>query len=166
MTITLSTTYQPRLIGAIAAAHARYYAENWDFGVYFEAKVARDCAAFMERASSEDLVLSAWEGDRFAGSLIVDAHDPHAPTGWAHLRWFIVTSPGHGLGGLMMDRAMAFLDDRALPCFLDTFAGLGAARALYEKAGFTLVRESAAETWGTVVNEQRFERAVSGKLSN
>jgi len=41
---------------------------------------------------------------------------------------------------------------------LDTFAGLDAARALYERAGFRLVAEQAGETWGRVVTEQRFER--------
>ena len=158
MPITIASTYRPGLIGGIASAHARYYAEHWDFGVYFEAKVATESAAFMARAGADDLVLSAWEGEGFAGSLIVDAHDTQAPSGMAHLRWFIVTVPGQGLGAKMIERAMDWLDARALPCFLTTFRGLDAARALYERHGFVLTDETEAETWGTRVAEQRFER--------
>jgi RimJ/RimL family protein N-acetyltransferase len=42
---------------------------------------------------------------------------------------------------------------------LTTFAGLDAARALYERLGFRLVAEADGETWGTKVREQRFEWA-------
>jgi hypothetical protein len=41
-------------------------------------------------------------------------------------------------------------------CFLDTLAGLHAARRLYEGAGFALERQGAAERWGRRVSEQRF----------
>ena len=146
MPMTLTTGYRPGLIGEIAAAHARYYAVHWSFGVYFEAKVAAECAGFMERAGAEDLILSAWEGDCFAGSLIVDGHDPEAAGGEAHLRWFIVARPGGGLGARMMTEAMAWLDARRMPCFLKTFRGLDAARALYERHGFALTEETEAET--------------------
>lgn len=157
MTIRLETGPRPGLIGEIAAHHGRYYAANWGFGTFFEAKVARECAEFASRARDPDLVLSAWEGDAFAGSLILDFHDPEAP-GLAHLRWFIVTRPGAGLGNRMMNAAMAHLDARAIPCFLTTFAGLDAARALYDRCGFRLATEQEAESWGVRVREQRFER--------
>jgi hypothetical protein len=53
---------------------------------------------------------------------------------------------------------MAFCRDRAVPLvYLNTFAGLDAARALYEQAGFRLVQEVEAQTWGRVMREQRFE---------
>jgi hypothetical protein len=41
--------------------------------------------------------------------------------------------------------------------YLWTFAGLDPARHLYEKAGFTLVKERTGRQWGTEVEEQRFE---------
>lgn len=158
MPITMTTGYRSGLIGEIAAAHARYYAEQWGFGVYFEAKVAADCAGFMERAGPDDLILSAWEGDTFAGSLIVDGHDPEADLGQAHLRWFIVTRSGRGLGATMMAQAIAWLDTRGVTCFLTTFRGLDAARRLYERHGFTLTDETETKTWGTSVLGQRFDR--------
>ena len=44
-------------------------------------------------------------------------------------------------------------------CYLTTFAGLDAARHLYETAGFVLEGESDADPWGGGVREQRFRRA-------
>jgi hypothetical protein len=41
-------------------------------------------------------------------------------------------------------------------CYLTTFAGLDAARRLYEQAGFTLTHEEEADSWGTKVREQLF----------
>ena len=157
MNPVLTRGYVPGLIGEIAAAHGRYYAANWQFGVGFEAKVARECTAYMARMDDTDLTLSAWSDGCFLGSLTLDLNDPDAP-GLAHLRWFIVTPSGQGLGRQMMSQAMAQLDQAGLPCFLTTFRGLDAARRLYEDFGFTLTDAADGESWGTRVVEQRFER--------
>jgi len=150
--------HPPALIGEIVAAHARWYAAHWGFGLAFEAKVAAALAEYMARAGEDDLTLSAWDGEAFAGSLIVDAHDPACRPGEAHLRWFIAARPGSGLGRRLMAEATAWLNARSLACFLDTFAGLDAARRLYEAHGFALVAEAPDRTWGVEVTEQRFER--------
>jgi len=159
MTPSFKTGTHPGLLGEITAAHGRYYAAQWGFGGFFESKVARECAAYLDRATAPDLTLSIWDRDTFAGALILDLHDPHAP-GWAHLRWFIVPGTGRGLGRHMMAQAMRHLDQSALPCFLTTFRGLEAARRLYDDFGFTLTAEAEGESWGTKVIEQRFERAL------
>lgn len=50
--------------------------------------------------------------------------------------------------------------------YLWTFAGLDAARRLYDDFGFRLVEEQAGETWGTRVTEQRFVLELrSGRAS-
>jgi hypothetical protein len=41
--------------------------------------------------------------------------------------------------------------------FLTTFAGLDAARALYERHGFVLAEERTERTWGEPVTEQKFQ---------
>ncbi|MFX6760131.1 MarR family transcriptional regulator, partial [Acinetobacter baumannii] len=41
--------YLPGAIGRVAELHAAYYTENWSFGVYFEARIATELAAFMSR---------------------------------------------------------------------------------------------------------------------
>jgi hypothetical protein len=45
--------------------------------------------------------------------------------------------------------------------YLWTFAGLDAARHLYEKFGFRLAQEQIGEQWGAKVNEQKFVLEVS-----
>ncbi len=67
---------------------------------------------------------------------------------------------GQGVGADLMARAVGFCDARGVRCYLTTFAGLEAARALYERHGFKLTDEKAAETWGKRVREQLFERGA------
>ena len=45
-TIELISGYLPGAIGRITELHGTYYAKNWDLGLYFEAKVATELAAF------------------------------------------------------------------------------------------------------------------------
>ena len=73
MSITISKGWQPGLIGAVTALHSQFYAEHWDFGAYFEAKVARDMANFFDRYDPEtDLTLVASaEADADSGGEIV-----------------------------------------------------------------------------------------------
>jgi len=147
----------PGAVGAISAMHARYYAREHGFGVYFEAKVAAECAAFCSRLDpARDGLWLLVDGGRIAGSVAIDG----SGTDGAHLRWFIIDDElrGRGLGRRMIDTAMGFCrraGHRA--AYLTTFAGLEAARALYEQQGFRLVAEAGGETWGTPVREQRFE---------
>ena len=53
---------------------------------------------------------------------------------------------------------MTHVDQLGCACSLGTFAGLDAARALYEKHGFSLVREQEGTSWGIRVREQEFVR--------
>lgn len=151
--------YRPGCVAEIVGLHARYYARAWSFGLPFEAKVAAELGAFLGRMQAgEDLFLTAYDGDDLAGSITVDASG--GGSAGAHLRWYIVSdrARGSGLGGLLMDRAMRFCDERGLPVWLTTFAGLDAARRLYERHGFVLAGECADDQWSGGVREQRFER--------
>jgi uncharacterized protein YhfF/GNAT superfamily N-acetyltransferase len=147
----------PGAVGAIASMHARFYAREHGFGVYFEAKVAAECAAFCSRLDpARNGLWLLVDGGRIAGSIAIDGADPAG----AQLRWFIVDDAmrGRGLGRRLIDAAMGFCrraGHRAVG--LTTFAGLDAARALYEQQGFRLVAEADGTSWGRVVREQRFE---------
>jgi len=149
--------YLPGAIGGIAAMHARFYAREHGFGIYFEAKVAGECAEFCARFNpARDGLWLLVDGGRILGSIVIDGNDPAG----AHLRWFIVDDGvrGHGLGRQMIDAAMDFCRRAGhRSVCLTTFAGLDAARALYEQRGFRLVAEADGETWGRTVREQRFE---------
>lgn len=147
----------PGAIGAIAAMHGRFYAREHGFGVYFEAKVAAECAGFCSRFDpARDGLWLLVDAGRILGSIVIDGTD----TAGAHLRWFIVDDEvrGRGLGRRMLEAAMGFCRRAGhRQVHLTTFAGLDAARALYEQSGLRLVHEADGETWGARVHEQRFE---------
>jgi ribosomal protein S18 acetylase RimI-like enzyme len=151
--------WQPGLVGEVVRAHGTYYARDWNFPAFFEAKVAREMGDFLARLADRDLLLSAWDGETFLGSLTIDGTDPALAPGQAHLRWFIMSDAarGRGLGRQLVGEAMAHLRHHDFSsCYLTTFAGLDAARRLYEQAGFTLTHEEEAESWGSKVREQLF----------
>eukprot|EP01037_Dinobryon_pediforme_P020595 gene20595-21267_t len=164
----------PGLIGWTVATHARHYHRDWAFGQLFEAKVAREMAAFFDRYDAcIDATLSCVDADGSPLACVtIDGSDPLLAAGMTHLRWFIVDerARGRGLGDRLMRQAMGFVDaSGARGCYLTTFRGLDAARHLYERHGFRLVAEATAATWGRDVVEQRFERmtdlTASGQTS-
>jgi GNAT superfamily N-acetyltransferase len=158
--LALHRGWRPGLLGDVVALQSRYYAEAWGFGVFFEAKLARELAAFASRYDPRrDLILSTQDGSRTTGSITVDGSDPEAPGGFLHLRWFVVAAGerGRGTGRALLDGSLAFARASGRPgVYLWTFAGLDAARHLYDAAGFQLVEEQVGTTWGTRVTEQRF----------
>ena len=155
--------YRPGALASVVGLHARYYALHWGFGLAFETKVATELAEFLSRIDLEkDLFLAAYDGDELVGSIAVDATGggEHG----AHLRWFIVAKPGFGLGRRLLRSAIEFCDARRYArIWLTTFAGLDAARALYEKHGFVLTSEAETDQWHGGVREQRFERWVDAR---
>ena len=155
--------YRPGALAQAVALHMGYYAGAWNFGLAFETKVAAEMAAFLSRADADrDLFLAAYnrEGD-MVGTITIDGVE--AARQGAHLRWFVTSDAarGHGLGRGLLGRAVKFCDDRGYGLvYLTTFAGLDAARHLYEAFGFELVAESDVDQWQGGVTEQRFERRL------
>ncbi len=146
-------------LGAVVCLHADYYARHWGLGSPFEAKVAQGLG---------DLVLSlphpdcgwwvALDGAAVVGAIAVDGR---AGPG-ARLRWFIVAEAARGgLGRRLLGTALAFCGRRGFPeVWLTSFAGLDAARRLYESHGFVLEHQAPAGTWGVELREQRFRLAL------
>jgi len=151
--------YIPGAIGRVAELHGVYYHRHWGFGVFFEAKVARELAEFLGRLDpGRDGFWTLVHQDRVQGAIAIDGINAHGSG--AHLRWFIVAQDrhGHGWGSRLLDQALAFFRDCCYPrVYLWTFAGLDSARHLYEKAGFALTEQTQGRRWGTTVTEQRFE---------
>ncbi|MCA3600011.1 MAG: GNAT family N-acetyltransferase [Methylobacterium sp.] len=154
--------WRPGALGFIIGEHGQYYARHWGFGAFFEARVAAGLAEFTGRMapSTDRFFLAVDDAERILGSLVLDLTDPAQPSGEAHLRWFILSdrARGQGLGEKLMANAMAHCDALSRACWLTTFAGLDAARALYERHGFSLEREAEAASWGVTVREQLFRR--------
>jgi ribosomal protein S18 acetylase RimI-like enzyme len=153
--------WSPGIAGDLLRLQAIHYARDWGFGPVFESRVAAGLAEFLPRCDQNgSRLISARRDGIVLGGLAIDGADPAAMPGQAHLRWFILADAarGAGIGGRLMERAMQALSAGGFTtCWLDTFAGLDAARRLYGRHGFTLVRETAGTSWGRPVTEQRFE---------
>lgn len=152
-------SYEPGVDREVVRHHAEYYAHRWAFDARFEAQVSRELATFFEEfdASRDGFWWAARDG-AFAGVVAVDGS--RSGEGRARLRWFFVPEPfqGAGIGSRLLATALAFCRDREFPSvYLWTFAGLDAARALYERQGFRLAEEAEGNGWGPVITEQRFE---------
>jgi GNAT superfamily N-acetyltransferase len=151
--------YMPGAIGRIAELHARYYSENWDFGLYFEAKVACELSEFLRHFDQRrDGFWTLRSAQRVEGAVAVDG--ARADAEGAHLRWFIISGAcrGRGFGRRLLDEAVAFCRRRRYGrTYLWTFEGLHAARHLYETAGFVCVQQHEGTQWGSPVMEQKFE---------
>lgn len=162
MDLAVTEGWAPGCIGRIAQLHAEHYSAASGFGLAFEAKVARELAGFCEQARpGRDGLWLAQTGGAIEGSVVIDG--AHAADAGAHLRWFI-TSPtlrGKGAGRQLLARALAFADGCGYRrTYLWTFEGLDTARHLYEALGFRLVQQRPGQQWGTLVQEQRFERVI------
>ena len=154
--------YIPGSIGRVAELHGTYYHENWDFTVFFEAKVATELSEFLTRYDEKrDGFWTASLRDRVEGSITIDGI--HTEKEGAHLRWFIISDVlrGRGIGGRLIKEALNFCRSKGYKrVYLWTFEGLNAAKHLYEKNGFELVEQHKGMQWGTEVNEQRFELSL------
>ncbi|CAN5324941.1 hypothetical protein BH11PSE11_BH11PSE11_28990 [soil metagenome] len=162
MATTIHHGYLPGCIGRISELHAHYYHQLVDFGLPFEARVARELAQFCERYDEQrDGLWLLLDGERVEGSIAIDGS--RAESEGAHLRWFITSDKvrGGGHGAALLARAIEFCDSKPYrQIFLSTFAGLNPARHLYEKFGFVLECEQRGTQWGKEVQEQRFVRTT------
>lgn len=155
--------YRPGALAEVIRLHMAYYGPEWGFGRAFETKLATEMGAFLARFDPErDLFLCAYarSGD-LLGSITADAQE--AASLGVHLRWYIVSDAarGTGLGRALLERAVTHCTERGFDrIYLTTFAGLEAARHLYESLGFMLVDERDTDQWQGGVREQRFERVA------
>ena len=151
--------FVPGAIGQVVALHGTYYAAAWGFTRDFEAEVAAELGAFaLAFDPARDGFWSASLGDRLVGSVAING-DRDDPTS-ARLRWFILEPglQGQGLGGRLLGPALDFCRAGGVRrVVLWTFAGLDAARHLYERQGFRLSEEKPHEGWGPPVTAQRFD---------
>jgi GNAT superfamily N-acetyltransferase len=161
------TGYVPGALGRITELHGTYYHTRWDLGLYFEAKVAAELAAFLNRFDPAcDGIWLACDGEKIVGAVVIDGHG--AAGEGARLRWFIIDPAyqGQGIGNRLMDAAMIFCQQVGFGrVYLTTFSGLSAARHLYEKHGFVLCREEDGShlTGKSSLVEQVFERIETDK---
>ncbi len=153
--------YSPGALANVLRLHTDYCCKHWKFGLRFEVKVASELAEFIGRMDeTRDLFLSAYSSDdQLRGSITIDTSQHE--TNDAHLRWFIVSPDfvGKGIGQELMTRATTHCDQLNIQrVYLTTFAGLDAARNLYDRNGFKLVHVRNNDQWNGGVIEQKFIR--------
>jgi len=158
--------YRPGAIAEAIRLHMVYYGREWGFGRAFEVTLAAEMGEFLARfdAARDHFLCAYARADELCGSITVDAEA--VSDAGAHLRWYIVSDAarGTGLGRALLARAVAHCAERRFGrIYLTTFAGLDAARHLYESVGFELVGESDTDQWQGGVREQRFELVLAGE---
>ncbi len=157
--IHITRGYVPGAIGRVVELNGGYYHDNWGFGLFFEAMVAKDLADFLLRYdAARDGFWTAARRGRIEAHITIDG--VNSATKGAHLRYFIVSDEfrGTGIGRELITRAVAFCREAGhKKVYLWTFEGLHAARHLYEGAGFVQVETQRGSRWGVEVEEQRFE---------
>jgi N-acetylglutamate synthase-like GNAT family acetyltransferase len=162
------SNYVPGAIGRIAELHGNYYNKYWSFGLFFEAKVATELSKLLtDNNSSLNGFWVASVKNKIIGSIAIAGDQKKKNE--ARLRFFIISPDyqGLGVGNLLMEKAISFCKDSGFKeVYLTTFAGLDAAKHLYEKWGFKLIEEKEDTTWGVVVKEQLFILTIKNQNSN
>ena len=156
--VEIVTGYQPGAIGAVASMFSCYFARHYNFGQYFERKVATELAEFTDRLQSADnqLWLLMTEG-QVLGSIAIDGEDLEGD-GLAHLRWFIIDErlSGRGYGQQLLERAVQFCRSHDFKeIHLWTVKGLGASSHLYDRYDFAIANEWVDDQWGIKSTEQK-----------
>jgi len=135
-------------IGWIASSQGKFYADEYGFNENFEALVARICADFISNydAKSEHCWIADMNGKN-VGSVVLIREDKTT----AKLRLFYVDAEarGLGLGTQLVDECITFAKRAGYKrMVLYTNACLGAARRIYERAGFHLVSDDVHTDFG------------------
>ncbi len=155
--ISIRTELKSGDLGYVIYRHGKLYSEENDYGLPFEAYVARGLAEFYQTYDSEkDCVWVCEDGDKIIGFLLL----MHRNNDSAQLRYFYLEPEyrGIGLGSKLMRLFMDFLTEKGYKsAYLWTTNEQATATKLYERCGFKLVEEKESNAFGKPLIEQRFD---------
>lgn len=156
-------SHEPGDMGWIVHRHGALYAQEYGWDEHFEALVAQICADFINnyRPDRERCWVAELNGEIVGSVFVVQASDSDAK-----LRLLLVEpkARGLGLGGRMVAECIRFARRKGYSrLVLWTNSVLGAARHLYEQAGFRLIDQQphhsfghdlVGETWELRLNDE------------
>ena len=155
--ITIRTALQPGDIGYVIYLHGYLYKKEYDYGIAFDAYVARGLYEFYEQYDPQkDRVWICGHEAKIVGFMLLMHRENNA----AQLRYFILEPlyRGIGLGKKMMNLYMEYLREAGFQSsYLWTTHELGTAASLYKRHGFTLTEEKPSEAFGKPLYEQKYE---------
>lgn len=135
-------------MGWVVQQHGEIYAREYGWNAKFEALVADIVSKFVRQfqPNLERCWIAEWRGER-VGSVFVVRQSKQV----AKLRMLILTpqARGVGLGGRLTDECLAFARQKGYKkIVLWTNSCLTAARALYRKRGFELIKSEPYRGFG------------------
>jgi DNA-binding MarR family transcriptional regulator/GNAT superfamily N-acetyltransferase len=164
----LLRSHRPGDMGWVIARHGALYADEYAFDAGFEALVARIAADFLERfdAKREACWIAERDGANIGSVFLVQARDEatHKPmAGVAQLRMLLVepSARGLGLGERLVDECQRFARRAGYrKIMLWTNAILLAARGIYAKQGYVLVKSEQHHSFGHELVGEIWELAL------
>ncbi|MFY9863915.1 MAG: helix-turn-helix domain-containing GNAT family N-acetyltransferase [Trebonia sp.] len=151
----------PGDLGWVLQRHGAVYAADYGWNSEFEAYVARIIAEYL--TDSDPRRTAGWvaELDGVPAGFVCCVPEDDST---ARLRLLLVESwaRGLGIGGRLVDEVLRFA--RQAGCertVLSTVSVLGSARRIYQRAGFTLVREQPEHSYGHDLIAEDWARSLS-----
>lgn len=158
--ISIRTELRPGDLSNIIYQQTLLYQEEHNFGFEFEMYALAGMHEFCKNYNLEkDRIWICEHNDKIIGSILV----MHRENNSSQLRFFYVDKDyrGIGLGKKLMQLCVDFIKEKNYKLsYLWTFEGLDSAISLYTKNGFTLTEQIKTQTFGKVVNEQRFDLII------
>jgi DNA-binding MarR family transcriptional regulator/predicted N-acetyltransferase YhbS len=156
-------------LGWVVARHGALYASEYRWDMRFEALVARIGADFVDRfdGEREACLIAERDGANVGCVFLVQARDDDSGAvvaGTAQLRMLLVepAARGLGIGARLVDECERFARAKGYRrIVLWTNGVLTAARAIYAKAGYVLVKSEPHESFGHALVGETWELALT-----
>jgi DNA-binding MarR family transcriptional regulator/GNAT superfamily N-acetyltransferase len=152
----------PGDLGWVLQRHGAVYAAEYGWNSDFEAYVARIIAGYLTDAGPRRAAGWIAELDGVPAGFVCCVPDDDST---ARLRLLLVEdwARGLGIGGRLVDEVLRFARQAGYErIVLSTVSVLASARRIYQRAGFTLVREQSEHSYGHDLITEDWARSLNG----